>query len=98
MKDVAFQERFSTRNAPGRGRGLLEIQEAVERLGRRNIRLYEGQPSEYRLRIAFRWRKRRVIRSCCSHLVIEDDDDVKDAYEGFFQISRPSSATSVLFR
>lgn len=49
MRDLAFQERFST-NAPGRGRGLLEIQEAIERLGG-NIRLYEEQPSEYRLQI-----------------------------------------------
>jgi signal transduction histidine kinase len=49
MKDVAFQEMFSTKT-PGRGRGLLEIQEAVERLGG-NIRLYEEQPSEYRLQI-----------------------------------------------
>jgi sensor histidine kinase regulating citrate/malate metabolism len=40
---------FSTKT-PGRGRGLLEIQEAVERLGG-NIRLYEEQPSEYRLQI-----------------------------------------------
>lgn len=49
MKEVAFQEMFSTKT-PGRGRGLLEIQEAVERLGG-NIRLYEEQPSEYRLQI-----------------------------------------------
>ena len=51
MKDIAFQEMFSTKT-PGRGRGLLEIQEAVERLGG-NIRLYEEQPSEYRLQIRF---------------------------------------------
>lgn len=49
MKDVAFQDMFSTKT-PGRGRGLLEIQEAVERLGG-NIRLYEEKPSEYRLQI-----------------------------------------------
>jgi signal transduction histidine kinase len=49
MKDIAFQEMFSTKTA-GRGRGLLEIQEAVERLGG-NIRLYQEQPSEYRLQI-----------------------------------------------
>ena len=49
MKDIAFQEMFSTKT-PGRGRGLLEIQEAVERLGG-NIRLYEEHPSEYRLHI-----------------------------------------------
>ena len=51
MKDVAFQEMFSTKT-PGRGRGLLEIQEAVERLGG-NIRLYEERASEYRLQIRF---------------------------------------------
>ena len=49
MKEVAFQAMFSTKTA-GRGRGLLEVQEAVERLGG-NIRLYEEQPSEYRLQI-----------------------------------------------
>lgn len=49
LKDIAFQEMYSTKT-PGRGRGLLEIQEAVERLGGK-IRLYEEQPSEYRLQI-----------------------------------------------
>lgn len=49
MKEVAFQAMFSTKT-PGRGRGLLEIQEAVERLGG-HIRLYEELPSEYRLQI-----------------------------------------------
>ena len=48
-KDIAFQQMYSSRT-PGRGRGLLEIQEAVERLGGR-IRLYEEKPSEYRLLI-----------------------------------------------
>jgi signal transduction histidine kinase len=49
LKDIAFQQMYSSRT-PGRGRGLLEIQEAVERLGGR-IRLYEEKPSEYRLLI-----------------------------------------------
>jgi signal transduction histidine kinase len=49
LKDIAFQEMYSTKT-PGRGRGLLEIQEAVERLGGQ-IRLYEERPSEYRLQI-----------------------------------------------
>lgn len=49
MKDIAFQEMYSTRT-PGRGRGLLEVQEAVERLGGQ-VRLYEEKPSEYRLLI-----------------------------------------------
>lgn len=49
MKEVAFQAMFSTKTA-GRGRGLLEIQEAVERLGG-NIRLYEEEPTEYRLQV-----------------------------------------------
>lgn len=49
IKEIAFQAMFSTKTA-GRGRGLLEIQEAVERLGG-NIRLYEEQPSEYRLQV-----------------------------------------------
>ena len=41
---------YSTTRTPGRGRGLLEIQDAVERLGGQ-IRLYEEKPSEYRLQI-----------------------------------------------
>jgi signal transduction histidine kinase len=49
LKDIAFQQMYSTRT-PGRGRGLLEIQEAVERLGGQ-VRLYEEKPSEYRLQI-----------------------------------------------
>lgn len=49
LKEIAFQEMYSTKT-PGRGRGLLEIQEAVERLGGQ-IRLYEERPSEYRLQI-----------------------------------------------
>jgi signal transduction histidine kinase len=52
MKEVAFQAMFSTKTA-GRGRGLLEIQEAVERLAG-SIRFYEAQPSEYRLQISLR--------------------------------------------
>jgi len=49
VKDIAFQEMYSTKT-PGRGRGLLEIQEAVERL-RGQIWLYEEKPSDYRLQI-----------------------------------------------
>lgn len=49
LKDIAFQQAYSSRT-PGRGRGLLEIQEAVERLGGR-VRLYEEKASEYRLLI-----------------------------------------------
>jgi sensor histidine kinase regulating citrate/malate metabolism len=49
LKEIAFQEMYSTKT-PGRGRGLLEIQEAVERLGGQ-VRLYEEKPSEYRLQI-----------------------------------------------
>src|SRR5262249_730406 len=51
MKEIAFQEMFSTKT-PGRGRGLLEIQEAVERVGG-HIQLYEEQASEYRLQVRF---------------------------------------------
>lgn len=49
VKDIAFQAMYSTRTL-GRGRGLLEIQEAVERLGGQ-IWLYEEKPFEYRLQI-----------------------------------------------
>jgi len=50
LKDIAFQQMYSASRTPGRGRGLLEIQEAVERL-RGRIQLFEEKPSEYRLRI-----------------------------------------------
>jgi len=49
LKDVVFQQMYSTRN-PGRGRGMLEIQDAVERLGGR-VELFERRPREYRIRI-----------------------------------------------
>jgi signal transduction histidine kinase len=47
LKDVVFQQIYSTRGG-SRGRGLLEIQDAVERLGG-HIRLYEARPAEYRI-------------------------------------------------
>src|SRR5262249_2109747 len=50
LKEIAFQQMYSTTRTPGRGRGLLEIQDAVERLGGQ-IGLYEENPSEYRLQI-----------------------------------------------
>ena len=50
LKDIAFQQMYSSSQTLGRGRGLLEIQEAVERLGGR-IQLFEEKPSEYRLLI-----------------------------------------------
>lgn len=50
LKDIAFQQMYSASQTPGRGRGLLEIQEAVERL-RGRIQLFEEKPSEYRLLI-----------------------------------------------
>jgi sensor histidine kinase regulating citrate/malate metabolism len=50
LKDIAFQQMYSSSRTPGRGRGLLEIQEAVERL-RGSIQLFEEKPSEYRLLI-----------------------------------------------
>lgn len=49
LKDVLFQQVYSTKNR-GRGRGLLEIQDAVERLTGR-VELYEAKASEYRIRI-----------------------------------------------
>jgi signal transduction histidine kinase len=49
LKDVVFQQMYSTKT-PGRGRGMLEIQDAVERLGGR-IELYERNPREHRIRI-----------------------------------------------
>ena len=49
LKDVVFQQIYSTKSS-SRGRGLLEIQDAVERLGG-HIELYEARPSEHRIRI-----------------------------------------------
>jgi signal transduction histidine kinase len=47
LRDVVFQQIYSTRGG-SRGRGLLEIQDAVERLGG-HIELYEARPAEYRI-------------------------------------------------
>lgn len=49
LKDVLFQQVFSTQGA-GRGRGMLEIQDAVERLGG-HVDLYAIRPAEHRIRI-----------------------------------------------
>ena len=49
LKDVVFQQIYSTKNL-GRGRGLLEIQDAVERLAGR-VELYEAKPADFRIRI-----------------------------------------------
>jgi signal transduction histidine kinase len=49
LKDVFFQQIYSTKTV-GRGRGLLEIRDAVERLAGR-IELFEARSSEYRIRI-----------------------------------------------
>ena len=51
LKDIVFQQVYSTKNV-GRGRGLLEIQDAVERLAGR-VELYEALPSQYRVLIRF---------------------------------------------
>ncbi len=47
LKDVVFQQIYSTRGG-SRGRGLLEIQDAVEQL-RGRIELYEARAGEYRI-------------------------------------------------
>jgi C4-dicarboxylate-specific signal transduction histidine kinase len=49
LKDVLFQQVYSTKD-PGRGRGMLEIQDAVERLGGL-VELYMVRADEYRVRI-----------------------------------------------
>jgi len=49
LKDIVFQQIYSTKNL-GRGRGLLEIQDGVERLGGR-VELYEVNPGNYRIRL-----------------------------------------------
>ncbi len=47
MMDIAFQERFSTKSR-NRGRGLLEVQDAVAKL-RGSIGLFERQPGDRRI-------------------------------------------------
>jgi signal transduction histidine kinase len=49
LKDVVFLEVYSTKNH-GRGRGMMEIQDAIERIGG-HVELYETSPSEYRIRV-----------------------------------------------
>ncbi len=49
LKDVVFQQVYSTRSG-NRGRGLLEIQDAIEQL-RGHIELYEAKPAEFRILI-----------------------------------------------
>jgi signal transduction histidine kinase len=48
---VAFQEQHSTKN-PNRGRGLLEVQDAVERLGG-SAQLFEFRPGDLRILLRF---------------------------------------------
>ena len=50
LKDVVFQQLYSSSKDRSRGRGLLEIREAVERL-RGRAELYEARPGEFRIRI-----------------------------------------------
>ena len=49
LKDIVFHQIYSTKTVD-RGRGLLEIRDAVERLGGR-VELYEAKASEFRIRI-----------------------------------------------
>lgn len=49
LRGIAFQQEFSTKSE-GRGRGLLEIQDAAERLFGR-VELYEVKPGECRIQV-----------------------------------------------
>lgn len=49
LKDIVFQQVYSTKSR-SRGRGLLEIQDAIEQLGG-HIELFEATPSKYRILI-----------------------------------------------
>lgn len=51
LKEIAFQQVYSSKHDNSRGRGLMEIQEAVGRLGGR-VELYEAQPRDFRIRIS----------------------------------------------
>jgi signal transduction histidine kinase len=50
LKEILFQQVYSSKNSSGRGRGLMEIQDAVERLAGR-VELYETKASDFRIRI-----------------------------------------------
>jgi C4-dicarboxylate-specific signal transduction histidine kinase len=50
LSEIVFQQVYSSQNNGGRGRGLMEIQDAVERLAGR-VELYEAKPSDFRIRI-----------------------------------------------
>lgn len=51
MVDVAFQDRYSPRG-PNRGRGLLEVQDAIQQL-HGDAQLIEVRPVEYRVQLTF---------------------------------------------
>ena len=51
LREIVFQQVYSSKNNSGRGRGLMEIQDAVERLAGR-VELYEAKPSDFRIRIS----------------------------------------------
>ncbi len=51
LKEIAFQQVYSSKHSSSRGRGLMEIQEAVGRLAGR-VELYEERPKEFRIRIS----------------------------------------------
>jgi C4-dicarboxylate-specific signal transduction histidine kinase len=50
LAEIAFEERYSLKHA-NRGRGLLEIQEAVKRLGGK-VHLTETSKNEYRMKLS----------------------------------------------
>ena len=49
---VAFQQQFSSTRDVQRGRGLLEVSEAVDRLGG-SVKLFQYQAGDFRIKILF---------------------------------------------
>jgi signal transduction histidine kinase len=52
QRDIAFKEAYSSSGSTDRGVGLLEVQDAVERLHGK-VGLIEHRPGEYRIKILF---------------------------------------------
>jgi signal transduction histidine kinase len=50
--ELVFQQAFSSSRSINRGRGLLEVEDAVERLGGK-VMLFARHPTEYRIRMIF---------------------------------------------
>lgn len=62
QRDIAFKEAYSSSGSTDRGMGLLEVQDAVERLHGK-VGLIEHRPGEYRIKILFPRRVHELSKS-----------------------------------